>query len=401
MIIKLLLAALASSSCSAWAAPAGQAVVLSTEAAHAANQRLGARCAKSMNLDELLAGPQRSDLATSPFDEVREMTEYSVCRELQAAPGACAALEGTKASVPHCTTLAAEARFAFATLRGGDALAACRAVMALDSQRGPAVDRSCAILIKAVRDGDVAGSCPALEREKIITPENTCADIQAMWSGSSQDCARYKDVGTRRECVSRAAMVAGLREPSKCAASPACQALASKAPGACDALRAQVARNLCARVAKDLAAAAALDPKQRVQVEAQAKEKGAKATAARVAAAAAAVAAEKAKVDAAAAKSKAETLAAQEKIAKMAAADAARRGEANAAVLAKAEAEAKKQEKAKADALKKPIPQFSKGAPMVTLPQDAADALKAIEQGKTPPKPKAKPKKQEKAPADQ
>lgn len=392
MIIQLLLAALCAAP--AQAAPAVPSVALSTAAVLAANERMSARCAKGpLDVDVFLASPsERADLAPSTVEEQRELMEYSVCRALQGAP-ACTVLEGTKASGAHCATLAAEARFAFQVLRNGDALAACRGVMDLDNQRGPAVDRACNAMIKAVRDGNVEDSCPALEREKIISAGNTCADIRALWSGSSSDCARYKDGSTRRECVARAAMVAGFRDPKRCAESPSCRAIAEKAAGACDGLRAQAARSICARAAKDLAAAKALQPQAKSQLEAVAKEKAAKTTAAAVAASAAKVAADKAKVEAAAAKSKAEALAEQGKVAKLAAADAAKKAEANAAVVAKAEAEAKKQAKAKADALKKPAPQFRKGAPMQTISPEAAETMKAIEEGRPVPAPKPAAKK--------
>jgi hypothetical protein len=401
MIIELLFSTLLAAP--AVAADFPQGVVLSTQARVSANQRLSARCTKpQFNVDALLAdATMRPDLATCTADEGRDLLEYSVCRSLQGAPGACDPLDAAKGSSAHCLAVAAEARFAFQTLSAGDALAACRSVMALDNQRGPSVDKSCAALIKAVRAGDVAGSCAVLAQEKIIGPGNTCEDIQAMWSGTSQDCARYKDAGTRRECVARATLLSGLRAPAQCASSPACQALASKSPAACDGPRVQFARSLCARVAKEVAAALALEPRP---VEVLAKEKAAKISAAAVSAAATTVAAQKAKVEAAAAKAKAEALAEQEKVAKLAAATAAKTAAAAAVVKAKAEAEAKKEAKAKADIAKKDKPQFKKGVPMQTQSVEAKEIMKALEEGRPIPAPKPQPKKvpkEEGAPADQ
>lgn len=390
MIIQLLLAALLPFSVRA-AAPAG--VTLTTAAVTAANERVSARCAKApFDVDGFLAVPaQRADLAPSTVEEQRDLMEYSVCRALQGA-AACAALEGTKASPAHCSTLAAEARFAREALKGGDALGACRAVMALDNQRGPAVERACGALVQAVRGGGVAGACPALEREGVINAGNTCQDITAMWSGAAKDCDRYKDGSTRRECVSRAALIAGLREPGRCSSSPSCQALSGQA-AACEPLKAQFTRSLCARAAKDAAAAAALAAPQKAQIEAAAKEKAARTTAAAVAAANARLAAEKAKVEAAAAKAKAEALAEQQKVAKRAAEESAKARAALAAVQTKAEAEAQKEAKAKAEIAKKAKPQFRKGAPMQDTPIEAKEIMKALEEGRPMPKPKAPVKK--------
>lgn len=401
MIIELLFSALLA--VPAVAADTPRVVVLSTQAHTAANQRLSARCTKpQFNVDELLADAAlRPDLATCTAEEGRDLLEYSVCRALQGAPGACAPLDAAKGSSSHCLTIAAEARFAFQTLTGGDALASCRTLMELDNQRGPAVDKGCAALIKAARAGNAAESCAVLTREKIISPQESCEDIQVDWSGAAKDCDRFKDAGVKRECLARASLVAGLRDPARCASSPACQALVAKSAAACDGLRVQLARSLCSRVGKEVAAALALVPRP---VEVLAKEKAAKISAAAVAAAAAAVAAEKAKVEAAAAKAKAESLANQEKVAKLAAAQAAKTAAAAAVVRAKAEAEAKKDAKAKAEIAKKDKPQFKKGVPMQAVPVEAKAIMKALEEGRPIPTPKPQPKKapaEESTPTDQ
>lgn len=392
MMIKLLLAMLFSASAhAAAAAPSPLVVVLSTQARIGANQRLSGRCAKTpFGVDQLLSNAAlRSDLATCSADEDRDLMEYAVCRELQGAAG-CAVLEGTKGSPAHCRAVGAEARFASAALRDGDAAAACRSMLELDGVRGPSVDKNCATMIKAVRGGIASTPCEDLAREKIISQGDSCEDIKAHWSGAPKDCDRFKDAGVRRECLSRAMLVAGLRNLARCPSSPACQALVAKAAGACDGLRAQFTRSLCGRVAKELAADTALDPKQRGQEEARAKEKAAKTTAAAIAKSAAAVAADQAKVDAIAAKAKAESLAEQQKMAKRAVAEAAKLAAAQAVVKTKADAEAAKDAKAKADIAKQVKPQFRKGAPMVTEPADAQAILKAVEEGRPLPAPKPK-----------
>lgn len=392
MAIQLLLAFLFSSPSPAAAGePSPTVVVLSTQARVAANQRLTARCAKTFDVDELLASPaQRADLATCSAEEDLALMEYAACRELQGASGGCSGLEGTKASPAHCRAVAAEARFAFQTLRDGDAPTACRKMLELDGASGPAADKSCAVMIKAVRDGFASASCEALKSEKIVAAPDTCEDVKAHWSGAAKDCDRFKIAGVRRECVSRAALVAGLRDLSRCPSSPACQALVAKAPGACDGLRTQFTRALCARAAREAAADASLDPKQRGLAEAAAKEKAEKTTAAAVAKSAAAVAAEAAKVEAIAAKAKAETLAETQKMAKRAVAEAAKLAAAQAVVKAKADAEAKKEAKAKEDIAKQVKPQFRKGAPMVTEPAEAAEMNKAAQEGRPIPVPKPK-----------
>lgn len=401
MIIELLFSALLA--VPAVAADSPRVVVLSTQAHTAANQRLAARCTKpQFNVDELLADAAlRPDLATCTAEEGRDLLEYSVCRALQGAPAACAPLDAAKGSSAHCLTIAAEARFAFQTLSGADALPACRSLLQLDGKRGASDDKDCAAMIAAVRDGGSKLSCESLKRAKLVIPQDSCDDIGVFWSGAAQDCERYKDAGVRRECLSRAALVAGLRDPARCASSPACLALSAKSQVACDGLRAQVGRSLCARVGKEVAAALALVPRP---VEVLAKEKAAKISAAAVAAAAAAVAAEKAKVEAAAAKAKAESLASQEKVAKMAAAQNVKTAAAAAVVRTKAEAEAKKDAKAKADIAKKDKPQFKKGVPMQTVPVEAKAIMKALEEGRPIPTPKPLPKKapaEESTPTDQ
>lgn len=401
MIIELLFSALLAAP--AVAADSPRFVVLSTQAHAAANQRLSARCSKpQFSVDALLSdAAARTDLATCTAEEGRDLFEYSVCRALQGAPGACDPLAEAKGSPAHCLAVAAEARFAFHALRDGDPLTACRNMLETDGVRGLPVEKNCGTLIKAVRAGIASTPCATLARDQIVTPQDSCEDIQASWSGVSQDCDRFKDAGTRRECVSRAALVSGLRDPAKCASSPACQALAAKSAAACDGLRVQFSRALCARVGKEVAAASALQPRP---VEVLAKEKAAKISAAAVAAAAAAVAEQKAKVEAAAAKAKAESLASQEKVAKMAAAQSAKTAAAAAVVRTKAEAEAAKEAKAKAEIAKKNKPQFKKGAPMQTVPIEAKEIMKALEEGRPIPTPKPAPKKipkEDSAPADE
>lgn len=388
MIIPALALLLAAS---VHAAPAAPAVVLSTAAAVAANQRLSARCARNpFGLDEFLANPSaRADLATCAVDEERLLLEYSVCRALQGAPG-CDVLDGTKVPAQHCRAIAAEAKFAYAALRGeGDAEAACRGALELDGQRGPSAGRACRAFLQAARNGDIAAACPALQKERTIEGAKGCEEIKIYWSGAARDCDGFKDPAARWECSSRAALVAGLREPERCVMSPACQAL-SKVPNACEGLKAQFTRALCGRAAKDLSAAAALDPRQKPELDRQAQQKGAKATEARVAAAAAAVAAEKAKVEAAAAKARAEAQAERDKVARLAALDAKKKAEALAAVNAKAEAEAKKKEKAAEIEAKNTKEQYKKGQPMEAISKEGAAALKALEEGRPLPKPGVK-----------
>lgn len=403
MIIKLLLAALCAAPASAVAANSSPAADIAAVAA--ANRRLSARCAREpFGVDELLADAAlRADLETCSGDEVPVLIDYAACRTLQGAPGGCSALEGlgrvAKGASAHCLALAADVRFAFLTVRGGDALSACRNSSALEGNRGPSVDKDCAAVIGAVRAGGPKMSCESLLRSKVAASQEACEELRVSWSGEPESCSRYKNEGVRRECSARAALVAGLRDPARCASSPFCQVLVAKSPAACAPLRAQFSRALCARVAKDLAAEPkrlAQEQERRRKAELKAKEKTAKLTAAEDAAAAAV----KAKAEAAAAQAKAEAAASQEKVAQSAADQAAKSAEAAAAVKAKADAEAKKVAKAKA--AKKEKPQFQKGAPMQTMPAEALAVIKAIEEGRPIPKPKPKkiPKEIE-APAEQ
>jgi hypothetical protein len=214
-----------------------------------------------------------------------------------------------------------------------------------------------------------------------------------MWSDDPGVCDRYGDPDVQRECRGRAALAAGLRDPSRCPASPACRALASKSPAACDGLRNGFSGALCARVAKDLAAEKARlarEPEQRRLAERQIQEQLARRAAQRSAAAAA----EQAKIAADAVRARAEAAALREKLAKQAAAQAGKMTAAQAAVKAKAEAEARKAAAAKAKIERQIKPQFRKGAPMESNPPEAVEIIKALEEGRPlPPPRKTKPPK--------
>jgi colicin import membrane protein len=213
------------------------------------------------------------------------------------------------------------------------------------------------------------------------------------WSGDPKACDRIKDANTRYSCRGRASLVAALRAPAQCAASPSCQVLVTKSHGACEPLRVNVSRTLCARVAKDLAAeknVAAREQERLRQAAQQAKDKAEKLAVA--AAAGAAQAAQQAEADAIA-KAKAAVAAEQEKVAKQAADQAAKAAAAAAAVRAKADAEARKAAAAKAQIAKQEKEQFQKGEPMQKMPVEAAEVMKAIEEGRPIPKPKPEPKK--------
>lgn len=398
MIIECLVAAsFAATGLSAAETAALPAV--SSAVVSAANRRFSALCAREkLDVDALLSDPAlRSDLEACSVAEGRDLMEYAACRALQGAPGGCSALEGLggglRGGAADCRLAAEEDRFVFAALRGGDALPACRAHLALDGRRGPSVDKECPRMIALVRSEAPRVSCESLQRARLAASPEECEDVRVFWSGEARDCdAHFKDEVSRRFCRARAALAAGAREPAKCASSPFCQALASKFPGACEPLRATFSRNLCARVARDIAAEprrAARELELRRQAEAQLKEKGAR-LAAQQAAAAAAL---KAKAEAADAKAKAELEAEKKKVAKQAAEQAAKSAAAAAAVKAKADAEAKKAADAKARIAKQNKPQFAKGAPMQATPPEASEIIKALEEGRPLPKPKPKPKK--------
>jgi len=399
MIAQLLLSVVFSAAASA-ASPA-PGVAVSTSAAApadaaanaavaAANQRFAARCAQEpMPVDQLLNDAAfRSDMEYAAGEERLDLADYAACRTLQGAFSGCALLENpgrsAAGSAERCQTTVAEDRFAFMVLRGGDSIPACRSMLALDNRTGPAVDRECAALTAMVRAEGPALSCESIKRARIGPPES-CEDTRVSWSGSAQDCdAFFKDATGKRFCRARAALVAGLRNPAQCAASPFCQALATKWPGACDPLRAKFSRSLCGRVAKDLAAEKNRLAKEQQLLIQRAKEKSD--------AQAAAAAALRAKAEAALARSKAEAAAAEEKVARKAAAEAAKKAAAEAAVKAKADIEAKKAAEAKAKVEKKGKPQFRKGEPMQRESPEVLELMKAVEEGRPIPQPKPKPK---------
>lgn len=398
MIIELFLSAIFLSP--AFAADSAKPIVEHSSAAvSAANRRFAARCAREpLSIDELMSDAAfRADLQTCSAEEERELVEYGACRSLQGAPGGCRTLNGLghpfALSAADCRSRAAEDRFVFTAVRGGDAQAACRELFEVAGARGPSVEKGCAAVIEAVRGGNAAASCAALAREKLINPGDSCPDMMLSWSGDPKACDRIKDANTRYSCRGRASLVAALRAPAQCAASPSCQVLVTKSLGACEPLRAAFSRTLCARVAKDLAAekdVASREQERLRQAAQQAKDKAEKLA---VAAAAGKVkAAQQAEADAIA-KAKAAVAADQEKVAKQAADQAAKAAAAAAAVRAKADAEARKAAEAKAQIAKQEKIQFQKGEPMQKVPAEAAEVMKAIQEGRPIPKPKPAPKK--------
>lgn len=398
MIIELFLSAIFLSPAVA-ADSAKPLIEHSPAAVSAANRRFAARCAREpLAVDALVSDAAfRADLETCSADEERDLVEYSACRSLQGAAGGCSTLDGLghpfTLSAADCRSRAAEDRFVFLALRGGDALSACRALLEIAGKRGPSVESGCAAVIEAVRGGNASASCAALAREKLIPPGDSCPDMMISWSGDPKACDRIKDANTRYSCRGRASLVAALRAPAQCAASPSCQVLVSKSPGACDPLRARFSRALCARVAKDVAAekdVAAREQERLRQAAQQAKDKAEKAAVA--AAAAKAKAAQQAEADAIA-QAKAAVAADQEKVARQASEQAAKAAAAAAAVRAKADAEARKAAAAKAQIAKQEKAQFQKGEPMQKMPVEAAEVMKAIEEGRPIPKPKPEPKK--------
>lgn len=397
MITQLLLAAALAAPAPALAAEAAREPLISTVAVAAANGRFSALCARGpLSVDALLSDPSfRADLEYGSGEEVSELRDYAACRELQGGPRGCATLDGLAGAfagrAADCRTLAAEDRFVFQTLRGGDAVGACRKLMELDGKRGPAVDADCALIVKGVRAGGTL-TCERFAGRRVIAVEEPCDEFLIMWSGDVKACDRYKRADLRRECRARTALAAGLRAPAACASSSSCQALAAKSPGACDGLRARFGRALCARVAGDLAAEqkrVAREAELRRQAELEFKAKAAKAAEAQAAAAAAL----RAKAEAALARSRAEQLAAEEKVRKNAEVQAAKKAAVEAAVKAKAEAEARKAAEAKAKVERADKPQFRKGEPMQKEPPEVREMMKAIEEGRPLPKPKPKPRK--------
>lgn len=398
MIIEIFLSAIFLSAALA-ADPAEPVVEHSSAAVSAANRRFGGRCAREpLAVDKLLSDAAfRADLGTRSAEEERALVEYSACRSLQGAPGGCGALDGLgppfALSAADCRGRVAEDRFAFMALRGGDAQAACRDLLKIAGKRGPSVEKGCSAVIAAVRGGNASASCAALAREKLLPPGDSCPDMMISWSGDPKACDRIKDENARFVCRGRATLVAALRDPVQCPASPSCQVLVTRSIRACEPLRADFSRALCARVAKDLAAEKVVAAREQARLREAAQQRRDKAEKLTVAAAAAKAKAAQQAEAAAIAKAKAEVAADLENVAKRAAAQVAKDAAAQASVRAKADAEARKAAAAKAQIAKQEKAQFKKGEPMQKMPDEAAEAMKAIEEGRPIPKPKPAPRK--------
>mgnify|MGYP001585360660 FL=1 len=287
-------------------------------------------------------------MATCACTEGADPNDYVACRALQGASDGCESLEHFgKKRANVCRIAVLTDLLLYQIWRDGDAPTACRKLMEVEGVRGPSLEKGCAALIRGVRGIDVAASCVVLKREFPFDSQEQCEPLLKAWSGEISACkGGNKDY--LRSCRAQAALVAGLRDPARCAASPSCQALIAKSPGACDGLREQVSRALCAGVAKNLAA-----EQQRLAQEIR-KEDIRKAEM------------RQEEMRQAEIRSRKEL---QKKIADEAAARAAA-----AAKIAKEK------------------PQFRKGEPMETTDPHVLERIKAIEEGRPIPIPKPEPK---------
>lgn len=330
----------------------------------AAQQNLLGRCSPRGVIDAgaALASPAgRRDFELLTFPEVRDLTFYSACRDLQGAADGCAALDGLGGAPDagkSCRAIADNDRFVLLVLRGGDAQGACLKIFAAEGKRGPSAERGCAAGIAAVRGGDALSACSALKREKLLAPGDDCESGLSSWSGKPEACARVKEAAARRECRERAALVAGLREAARCQVSPACRVLSAKEPRACDGLLADFSKGVCARMAKAVAETGRLRAHE-LELHRGERERSA--------------------------------------------ADLRKEADVKArlaaAVKAKADAQAKLQAAAEAKkAAQSAKPQFQKGQPMRTSSGDVKEVMKKLEKGIAPPPPKPKPGSDESAP---
>lgn len=267
------------------APPSAPSVAYSTTVLAEPEQRLFARCSrKQFDMDQLLSDATlRADLQTIPSEEARDIRDYAVCRALQGAPTACSQIanlgSGFAGFGPLCLTRATDYKFLFLALRGGDALSVCRSQFESSGKRDPSVASECASVIEALRAKNSEESCAALRRGKLMGADKQCEDIVIYWPNSPQDCSRAKEEGSRRDCLDKAPLLAGLRDPAKCDASPFCHALVTKSPAACDSLRVRSSRALCARINKEAAAVTrslAQEKARQHLAEAQVKDAAAK-----------------------------------------------------------------------------------------------------------------------------
>ncbi len=343
----LLLAAL---STTALPLRAGPAQAPSSSAVAAEDQRLYARCAKRpVDADAWLDDASaRKDLSALSAGEAQDLLHYSACRTLSGASGGCDRLQGLggplEGAAAFCRSFEASARMVLLMSRGGgDADAACRSMFGSEGKDSASVDRGCVALLSAVRAGDPLASCPALEKEKLFAPGESCRDVLAFWSGKPAACDSLKDPGNKRECKELASLAAGLRTPKLCAASPVCQALTAKAPASCAALARAFSAGLCARADKAAGARLQADGAQR-------------------------------KAEAQKARLQAEQLrreTSQKEVEAKDRLEAAKQAEAKAKVSAKAQAEAARL-------------RFSTGQSMQAMPDDVKENIKRLEKGLPP-----------------
>lgn len=262
-----------------------------------------------------------------------------------------------------------------ALARDGDATKDCRAFFAARGKGGPAAERACGEGVSLVRAGQLAKACSAWRRAGFFPareePGEDCEGALACWTGKPGcACGASPDGVSRRYCEALGGLATGLRQASACKSSPLCLAAQGREPAACEPLRGQGMRLLCARIGRFVETRRRMSG---IPPEAEANRK--------------VVAERQAKADAERQeKIEAQRKALEEAKKKKAEETERKANEAKIRILATQVSNAEKAQ------VKEQKPQFKKGEPMEKMPDDLKQVMERLEKG-LPPYPDKKDKK--------
>lgn len=174
---------------------------------------------------------------------VGALARHAACLSALGPDAACSKLD--KEAAAECELQLGENRFIFAVLRG-DGQAACVASLTAEGRARDAAEKGCRTFLAAVKGGDATKACGELRGLGLLGKDASCAEEFGWWSGSRGGCATIADAWGRSWCQQRADFALGLRNPAKCEASPECKAFTQKSAQACARTRVLATKAVCA-----------------------------------------------------------------------------------------------------------------------------------------------------------